>query len=53
MARLRGQVEVAEAIGLGAPSPSPLDKVAATVNAMRESGAPEADIVAFLKVHAA
>jgi hypothetical protein len=53
MARLRGQVEVAEAIGLGAPSPTPQDKVAATVNAMREAGAPEADIVAFLKVHAA
>jgi hypothetical protein len=42
-------VEVAEAMDLGTPFPSADDKVAATVKAMREAGAPEADIEAFLK----
>jgi hypothetical protein len=53
MARLRGQVELAEAIGLGTPSPSAQDKIAATVKAMRDAGAPEADIEAFLEGQAA
>ena len=44
MARLRGQVETVEA-----PSPPLLDKVAATVDAMRKAGAPEADIEAFIE----
>ena len=48
MARLRGQVETAEA-----PSPALQDKVAATVDAMRKAGAPEADIAAFIKSQAA
>jgi hypothetical protein len=47
MARLRGQVETAEI-----PSPSLPDKVAATVDAMRSAGAPQADIDAFVKGHA-
>ena len=44
MARLRGQVETAEV-----PSPSLPDKVAATVDAMRSAGAPQADIDAFVE----
>lgn len=52
MARLRGQVEVAVALGPETPSPSPRDKVNATVAAMREAGAPEADIEGFLKSQA-
>jgi hypothetical protein len=53
MARLRGQVEVAElAAALPFPSP-PGDKVAATVEAMREAGAPEEDIQAFVAGQAA
>ena len=49
MARLRGQVEMTEALAPQLPS-SPLhDKVAATAAAMRASGAPEADIEAFLE----
>src|SRR5580658_42644 len=44
MARLRGQVETAEV-----PSPPLQDKIAATVDAMRMAGAPEADIEAFTK----
>jgi hypothetical protein len=48
MARLRGQVETAEALAPQLPSPPLQEKVAATVAAMREAGAPEADIEAFL-----
>lgn len=47
MARLRGQVETAVA-----PSPVLKDKVAATVDAMRKAGAPEADIEAFIESQA-
>lgn len=46
MARLRGQVEKVEA------APPLPDKVTATVRAMREAGAPEADIETFVKEHA-
>jgi hypothetical protein len=53
MARLRGQVEVAEVLAQEIPSPSLPDKVGATVEAMRKAGAPEADIEAFLKSYAA
>ena len=53
MARLRGQVEMAEVLGGESPSPSLQDKIAATVDAMRKSGAPEADIEAFIKSQAA
>jgi hypothetical protein len=49
MARLRGQVEVAEALNPRGPSPSISDKVQATVEFMRKSGATESDIEAFLK----
>lgn len=53
MARLRGQVEIAQAIAPGLPS-SPLQaKIDATVEAMRQAGAPEADIEAFKKEQAA
>jgi hypothetical protein len=51
MSRLRGEAETAEAAET--PSPSPHDKVTATVRAMRESGAPEADIRAFIEEQAA
>jgi hypothetical protein len=47
MARLRGQVETAEA-----PSPPLPDKVTATVEAMRSAGAPQADIDAFVESQA-
>ena len=52
MARLRGEVENAEApsVRLNAPAQ---DKIKATVEAMRSAGAPEADIEAFIKGHAA
>jgi hypothetical protein len=53
MARLRGQVEQVEALAKQLPSPTLPDKVAATVEAMRSSGAPEEDIEAFLKSQAA
>jgi hypothetical protein len=43
MARLRGQVEMA------APSPTLPEKIQATVEYMRKSGASETDIEAFLK----
>jgi hypothetical protein len=53
MARLRGQVELAE-IAASLPFPAALgDKVAATVDAMREAGAPEEDIQAFIEEQAA
>jgi hypothetical protein len=53
MARLRGQVEIAQAVAPELPS-SPLQaKIEATVEAMRQAGAPEADIEAFKKEHAA
>jgi hypothetical protein len=48
MARLRGQVEVAEPLEQDAPSRSPVDKVQATARAMRDGGAPETDIEEFL-----
>jgi hypothetical protein len=44
MARLRGQVETAEA-----PSPPLQDKITATADAMRRAGAPQSDIEAFVK----
>jgi hypothetical protein len=53
MARLRGQVDVAEVFGPQPPSPSAQDKISATVDAMRKAGAPEADIEAFIKSQAA
>lgn len=53
MARLRGQVEKAEVSGPLTPSRSLAEKVAATVEAMRISGAPESDIEAFVKEQAA
>jgi len=53
MARLRGQVEIAQAIAPALPF-SPLQvKIDATVEAMRQAGAPEADIEAFKKEQAA
>ncbi|MGJ5813628.1 replication initiation protein [Paludibaculum fermentans] len=53
MARLRGQVEIAHALATELPS-SPLQtKIEATVEAMRQAGAPEADIEAFKKEQAA
>ena len=49
MARLRGEVEKIEALQ-GLPSPSPQEKkIQATVDAMREAGAPESYIEAFIK----
>jgi plasmid replication initiation protein len=48
MARLRGEVEKVEVLN-ARPSP----KVQATIDAMRKSGAPEEDIEAFAKSHAA
>jgi hypothetical protein len=48
MARLRGEVETAEALNPRLKAPSQ-DKIDATVEAMRASGAPEADIDAFVK----
>lgn len=55
MARLRGQVEVTEPDGSRPPLPSPSaqQKIDATVEAMRQAGAPEADIDAFMKGQAA
>ena len=53
MARLRGQVEKTEVSApLASPRPLP-DKVAKTVEAMKASGAPDADIEAFIKGYAA
>lgn len=51
MSRLRGQVETAEASE--SASPALRDRVSATVKAMREAGAPEADIEAFIDGQAA
>ncbi len=48
MARLRGQVETAEAIETGTPAPSRREKIDATIDAMRSAGAPESDITAFI-----
>jgi len=53
MARLRGQVEMAETLSEDATSSLMQDKVEATVNAMRTAGAPEADIEAFISGQAA
>jgi hypothetical protein len=54
MARLRGQVETAEALPELLPLPSRLqEKIAKTVEAMKAAGAPEADIEAFIKSQAA
>jgi plasmid replication initiation protein len=53
MARLRGQVETAEALDRVLP-PLPLqEKIIKTVSEMRAMGAPEADIEAFIKEQAA
>ena len=51
MSRLRGQLETAQAAE--PPSSAPPDRIEATVRAMRESGAPEADIQAFIEGQAA
>jgi hypothetical protein len=53
MARLRGQAEIAQAVLPELPSPSPQAKINATVEAMRQAGAPEADIEAFIREQAA
>jgi hypothetical protein len=53
MARLRGQVEHAEVSGPLDSSRALPDKVAETVEAMRASGAPEADIETFINDYAA
>ncbi len=54
MARLRGQVETpAPPRPLKAASPALPEKVSNTVEAMRASGAPEADIEAFINEYAA
>jgi hypothetical protein len=47
-ARLEGRVEHAEPMGARLPSPTRQDKIEATVLAMRQAGAPESDIEAFL-----
>lgn len=47
-ARLEGLVETAEPIGSGTLSPPLREKVNATVKAMRQAGAPESDIEAFV-----
>src|SRR5580692_7681510 len=52
MARLRGEVENAEALNPRLKAPAQ-DRISATVRAMREAGAPEADIEAFIKGQAA
>jgi hypothetical protein len=49
MARLRGDVEKTEPPLKGLPSPPLPDKIAATADAMRRAGAPQADIDAFVK----
>jgi len=52
MARLRGQVEITQAVAPELPS-SPLQaKINATLEAMRQAGAPEADIEEFKKEQA-
>lgn len=53
MARLRGQVEVAQAPNPEPPSPPLAKKIQATVDFMRGSGAPQEDIDAFIKGHEA
>jgi hypothetical protein len=52
MARLRDDVEQVE-LKSSLPSPSRKDKIDATVEAMRQAGAPEADIEAFIREQAA
>jgi hypothetical protein len=51
LSRLRGQAETTEVPGT--PNDSMQEKIAATVKAMREAGAPEADIEAFIAEQAA
>jgi hypothetical protein len=53
MARLREEVETVEATPLQGTLPSLKEKIEATVEVMRASGAPEADIDAFIKGQAA
>lgn len=53
MARLQKRVEIATPSKLGLPSSSHADKVTATVEAMRQAGAPEADIAEFINGPAA
>jgi Initiator Replication protein, WH1/Initiator Rep protein, WH2 len=53
MARLRGEVVSTEVAAGQLPSPPVKEKIDATVEAMRASGAPEADIQAFLRGQAA
>jgi plasmid replication initiation protein len=52
MARLRGEVEKAEPLQTR-PSPALTHKMRATVDAMREAGAPESDIEAFVSAELA
>jgi hypothetical protein len=47
-ARLEGRVETAEPARSGLPSPALSEKANATVKAMRQAGAPEGDIEAFV-----
>lgn len=49
MARLRGQVETTEALASQLPSPSLSQKAQATVEALRQAGAPDEDIQAFIE----
>jgi hypothetical protein len=51
MSRLRGQLETTQAAEPA--SSAPPDRIEATVRAMREAGAPEADILAFIEEQAA
>lgn len=53
MARLRGNVDLVSSLGIEAPAALLQAKIEATVKAMRESGAPEADIQAFIDSQAA
>ena len=53
LARLRGAVETAHVATIPTASPVIPEKVDATVKAMREAGAPEADIEAFINGQAA
>lgn len=48
MARLRGEVEMAEAMAPALPARPVLDKISRTAEAMRAAGAPEPDVEAFL-----
>ena len=53
MARLRGQVETAKPLEPGENPPTTQQRIDATVEWMRQTGASEPDIQAFIKEHAA